>query len=141
MDNKKQESHLWLIIGIAILVVSVFIVLFVFVLKNDKKYPFSGKWNCNDNIVLTIEGNNFDMYYDEDTYITSTFDVINEEKKEEYTTYSIVATAKKRRLEGKEYTDSYSTGYEIGFNKNNPNQLEMMNAISYNIYYCTKVEE
>ena len=52
--------------------------------------------------------------------------------------YTINVEATKRIIDGQEYTDPYSTQFQLMLEKGNKDKLGMMNTISYSMYSCTR---
>ena len=92
-----------------------------------------------DGIILKIDSDNFDMYTDDRSMLVNSKYTINKvDIKNNIQKYTLRANATKIMIDGKEYDDSYTTQFEITIDSNYPNELAMINTITYSMYECRK---
>lgn len=128
--NKKSNKKIIIIVGIVI----VLIILF-FIGRKSKK-AFYGTWDCNG-IILNIDSKNFDMS-SSGLDVKSTYKITSTSKTNTISKYEIEASATKRVINGKEYTEPYTTKFEIDIDEKNKDEMAMINVVSYNIYTCKR---
>lgn len=146
MDSfKKNPKKKILIIGgiVFVVVLLLIIVLFSKILGGNKS--IYGTWDCGATNPIRVEiakNNDFKMYIRdnkemmniEGTYTTE------EKTKETGKAYELTMKASKRVVNGKTYTESYTTKYELTVDKENSDSLSMVNTVSYSTYQCTRVK-
>lgn len=141
MKENKKKTPVGLIIGIVVggvvLFVVVILLLVVFLLKSGTNI-YQGKWECNNNIEVTIGNNNFDMYGNSNTYVYSKYVPNKVEIDNNISKCTIRATATKRVLNGKEYTGNYTTEYQLAIDNNNKDEMAMINTQTYSMYKCKR---
>ena len=145
MDNAKQpvikRTPKWvigLIIGGVILSIVIFVVALILIISSVFK-NYYGTWECNNDIILEIGSNNFDMYTsDKSTIVNSKYSMKKVNIDNNIQKYTLNASATKRIINGVEYDDPYTTQYEITIDSNNPKELSMVNTVTYSVYGCRK---
>ena len=138
--KKTSGALIALIIFIVIAIIAGGIFLLVILFKNSD-ILLNGEWDCGDNIVVELDNKKFEMYNSANRnvldvkgkYSLKRFQTENKTMK-----YTIVMNSNDRTIEGKNYTDNYSTEYEISMESGKANQIHMINTKTYNIYSCTK---
>ena len=118
-DNGKLVLIILSIVGGCVLL---FFILYLFVFKSGNK-AFEGEWTCDGGVTLNFDGSTM-------KYVEGSSDI---EAK-----YTINVEATKRIIDGQEYTDPYSTQFQLMLEKGNKDKLGMMNTISYSMYSCTR---
>lgn len=143
-ENQKlkiKRTPKWaigLIIGGVILSIVIFVVVLIFIITSIFK-SYYGTWECNNDIILKIDSSNFDMYTsDNSTVVNSKYSVKKVNIDNNIQKFTLNASATKRIINGVEYDDSYTTQYEITIDSNHPNELAMINTVTYSIYECRK---
>ena len=145
MDNVKQpvikRTPKWvigLIVGGFILSIVIFVVALILIISSVFK-NYYGTWECNNDIILEIGSNNFDMYTsDKSTIVNSKYSMKKVNIDNNIQKYTLNASATKRIINGVEYDDPYTTQYEITIDSNNPKELSMVNTVTYSVYGCRK---
>ena len=139
-NNKKTKNKI-LIIGIAIsatiTLISIIIIIFS-LMSNKTQYLFYGEWDCGENIILTIDKSNLNIYKEPDFSIESTYKIILTNVESNVNKYTINASATKRILGGVEYTEPYSTQFEIDMANYDKDSLVMINTSTYSLYMCSR---
>jgi hypothetical protein len=70
--------------------------------------------------------------------ISGTYELKKTSDEGEEKTYTFNLKADKRVINGETITDSYTTQFEFRFDKNNKDDLVLMNTVSYSIYSCKR---
>ena len=125
-----------IVLGIILFVVAIFLIV-KFALDSGTK-AFQGSWECNSNITVEIGKNTFDMYSNQNNYVNSTYTANEVKIENNYQKCMIQATATKRVISGKEYTNPYTTEYQLVIDNNNKNEMAMMNTKTYSMYMCKR---
>ena len=141
VNYASKNSNKGLIIGIVIggviaCLLAIITVVLLFNAINKKK--FYGEWICDDGINVVINDKNFNMFIDSQTKIESTYKIVSNKNDGVYRKYDIEATAKKRIIDGQEYTSPYTTKYQIIMNNSSDDELSMINSLTYNMYSCQR---
>ena len=143
MEEKKKFPG-WVIpviIGAVLLGIILFVVAIIFIVKialNSGTRIFQGSWECNNNVTVTVGNNTFDMYSNQNNYVNSTYVAKEVKIENNYHKLLIDATATKRVLAGKEYTDPYTTQYQLVIDGSNKDEMAMINSKTYSIYKCKR---
>ena len=146
-NDKKliNKIVLFSVIGISFLVIITILLVFLLSASNSPKYKFEGKWSCsNGAIKLEFDSKNF--YYNADsTKVDATYEIEYDEYKESpignYYKYGLKVTTTNRVLNGEKYTEPYTTEYEINIEEGKEDELLMINASTYNMYECYRMDE
>lgn len=138
LKQKKGNKKL-LIILFCIFFFLIIAVIIFFLLNNNEDDLYYGKWKCNDEILIEIDKNKFNMdYISKDTSIEATYVVDEKENSEGYRKYTLNVSAVKRIINGTKYTDPYTTQYQIVMRDDEKDSFALMNTISYSIYSCER---
>ena len=144
MKENKKNNKLGMIILFSLLGILIVIAIIAVVLSNNSspKYKFIGNWSCkNGKMDLRIDSKKFIMEA-ENIYIEATYEIdydeLNETPIGTFYKTGLILSATKRVLEGKEYTEPYKTMYEINIEEGKENVMNMINAVTYNMYECYK---
>ena len=141
--NNQKKTPVGLIIGLiigGIVFLGIIILVIVLLIGRSSSKEIQGTWKCNGNLGMKISGNELEMYSDTDssTYIKANYTIKEFEIDNSYHKYTINASATKRVISGKEYTQPYTTQYQIVMEDGNKNELSMINTVSYSMYTCTR---
>ena len=128
--NKKSNKTIIIIVGILI------VLIILFFMGRKSKKAFYGTWDCNG-IIIHIDSKNFDMSSN-GLDVKSTYKITSTSKDGSISKYEIEASATKRVINGKEYTEPYTTKFEIDIDEKNNDEMGMINVVSYNIYTCKR---
>ena len=132
-DNGKLVLIILSIVGGCVLL---FFILYLFVFKSGNK-AFEGEWTCDGGVTLNFDGSTM-KYVEGSSDIEAKYTIIDKEEEGIYDKYTINVEATKRIIDGQEYTDPYSTQFQLMLEKGNKDKLGMMNTISYSMYSCTR---
>ncbi|MBO4245348.1 MAG: hypothetical protein J5892_01255 [Bacilli bacterium] len=142
-DVKPKKNVLPIII-IIVAFVAIFIIgnvmtLFIFLFAfNSTNKDFYGTWNCNNNtITLKIDKKTFIME-NATSYIEAKYEVTNIEADDIATKSNLKVTSKVRKINGISYTEPTVNTYQIAINKNNKDELAMINSKTNSMYLCNK---
>ncbi len=146
MSETKKENKfpVWVIpviIGVVILGIVLFVLIISFFVKtllDSGTKIYQGSWECNNKTTVEIGPNNFDMYDNRNIYVNSTYVANKVEIENNYHKCTIRATATKRIINGREYTGPYTTEYQLVIDRNNKNEMAMMNTKTYSLYKCKR---
>ena len=123
----------------AVFLIAISIILLFFHIFHSASKSIQGSWICNDEIIVNIGKKNFDMISNDESLIVNSTYVINEiEVDNNYHKYTFDAKAIKRIINGKDYTDSYTTRYQMVIDSNIPDEAGIINVVTNNIYTCKK---
>lgn len=142
--EEKKKFPTWaivVIIGSIVLGIILFVVAILFFVKallNSGTNVYQGSWVCNNMTTVDIGKNTFDMYSNQNNYVNATYVANKLEIENNYHKCIIRATATKRVISGKEYTDPYTTEYQLVIDSNNKNEMAMMNTKTYSLYKCKR---
>ena len=142
--EEKKKFPAWaiaVIIGAVVLGIILFVVAIFFFVKtllDSGTKMYQGSWICNNMTTVDIGENTFDMYSNQSNYVNSTYVANKVEIENNYHKCTIRATATKRVISGKEYTDPYTTEYQLVIDSNNKNEMAMMNTKTYSLYKCKR---
>lgn len=70
--------------------------------------------------------------------VKSTYKISSTSKDGSISKYDIEASATKRIINGKEYTEPYTTKFQISIDEKSKDEMAMINVVSYNIYTCKR---
>ena len=129
--SKSNSKIIIVIIGIIIALLAI-----VYFISSKQKKSFYGTWDCNG-ITLFIDSKNFNMS-NNNLDVKSTYKISSTSKDGSISKYDIEASATKRIINGKEYTEPYTTKFQISIDEKSKDEMAMINIVSYNIYTCTR---
>ena len=129
--SKSNSKIIIVIIGIIIALLAI-----VYFISSKLKKSFYGTWDCNG-ITLFIDSKNFNMS-NNNLDVKSTYKISSTSKDGSISKYDIEASATKRIINGKEYTEPYTTKFQISIDEKSKDEMAMINVVSYNIYTCKR---
>ena len=138
MEKKSNKTSI-IIISIVLLVLIVLgCVLFIVLNKSGNKEIYVGDWECIKDVKLSMNNDkSFRMTYPNGD-ISGTYELKKTSDEGEEKSYTFNLKADKRVINGETITDSYTTQFEFRFDKNNKDDLVLMNTVSYSIYSCKR---
>lgn len=107
------------------------------IINSDSKL-IQGTWDCGEGAEIFIDSKNFNISVGSDTKINATYKATKTETQGSLKKITIYATAKKRLIDGVEYTDTLSNEYQVALDQNNPDEIAMINTRSYSMLSCTR---
>ena len=138
MDGvKKNNTLVYVAVGIAALLIITGIVMLV--LGGSGSKQFYGDWECEDEVTINIDKDNFNMKYKAlKVNIEATYNLKKEEEDQSYNKFTLNISATKREIGDEVYTDEYKTQYQIVMDSKDDDTMAMANTTSNSVYKCTR---